>query len=68
MNSSRINFSFFVRSARFPSTIVALLVMVLFCTTPSFAEEKKSADEVAKELANPNASLAKLELKNHYTC
>jgi len=52
------------------------LFLLIFClATQGFAQEKepfkekhhgKSADEVAKELANPNNDLAKLTFKNQY--
>jgi len=56
--------------------INALLLLILCCVvTPALAEEKeaykeahhgKSADELAKELNNPNNSIAKLSFKNQY--
>ncbi len=45
-------------------TVLCIGILVGVSTT-AFAEEK-SADEVAKELANPNNSLAKLTFKNQY--
>ena len=45
----------------------ALLVLVfLLGTAPHLLAQEKSADEVAKELANPNNSLASLTFKNQY--
>lgn len=49
--------------------IVLLLVSIFFIAAPVSAQEaqgQKSADEVAKELANPNNSLASLTFKNQY--
>ncbi len=56
--------------------ITALLLLILCCVvTPALAEEQKgykeehhgkSADELAKELTNPNNSIAKLTFKNQY--
>ena len=67
MSSIRIDFHCFARGARSLLTIVALVITSFLWTTPSLAEEQKSADEIAKELANPNASLAKLEFENQFT-
>ena len=55
-----------IRSAMLP-TIVVFVALFFTAVSPSLAEEKKSADAVARELANPNASLAKLELENQFT-
>ena len=46
--------------------IIAFVAVLFTAVTPSLAEEKKSADAVARELANPNASLAKLEFENQF--
>ena len=67
MSTTRIDFHCFARGTRFLPTIVALVITSFLWTTPSLAEEQKSADEIAKELANPNASLAKLEFENQFT-
>lgn len=48
---------------------VILLVLIFLMAAPVWAQEAqdlKSADEVAKELANPNNSLASLTFKNQY--
>ncbi len=45
--------------------VLFLLVLPLAVSHPAIAEEK-SADEVARELANPNTSLASLTFKNQY--
>jgi hypothetical protein len=50
-----------------PWLLSVFVVMAFLWATPTLAEEKKSADEIAKELANPNAPLAKLTFENHYT-
>ena len=67
MSSNRIDFHCFARGTSFLPMIVALVITSFLWTTPSLAEEQKSADEIAKELANPNASLAKLEFENQFT-
>ena len=54
-----------IRSAVLP-TIVVFVALFFTAVSPSLAEEKKSADAVARELANPNASLAKLEFENQF--
>lgn len=51
--------------------IVPIALGALLVTSPVFAGEKasspeKSSDQVAKELANPNTSLASLTFKNQY--
>lgn len=45
--------------------LIAAALLVLGLAAPAFAQEK-SADEVARELANPNNSLASLTFKNQY--
>lgn len=45
---------------------LVFVATVFFGATSALAGEKKSADEIAKELANPNASLAKLEFENQF--
>ena len=50
---------------------VLLLLLICCLAAPLHAQDQeehneKSADEVARELANPNASLAKLEFENNY--
>jgi len=44
---------------------MTILVLLLALKTTGFAQEK-SADEIAKELANPNNSLASLTFKNQF--
>jgi len=46
-------------------TACILLITVVLFSVPAGAEEK-SADEIARELANPNNSLASLTFKNQY--
>ena len=54
---------------------LTLLILSSFLVTQGFAQEKeapkeahhgKSADELAKELNNPNNDIAKLQFKNQY--
>lgn len=45
---------------------IALIVMVVFFSLPSIAEDTMSADKAAKELANPNTALASLNFKFQY--
>lgn len=65
--------SILARGARLLLAATVLLLVVAFWPNPSLAAEKaapspqeKSADEVARELANPNNSLASLTFKNQY--
>jgi hypothetical protein len=66
MYSIRNGYHCFARGTRILPTLLALVIMAFLWATPTLAEEKKSADEIAKELANPNASLAKLEFENQF--
>jgi len=63
----------FARGARLLSAATILLLVAAFWTHPLLAAEptvasppEKSADEVARELANPNNSLASLTFKNQF--
>ena len=63
----------FARGARLLSAATVLLLVAAFWAHPSPAAEpaapaskEKSADEVARELANPNNSLASLTFKNQF--
>jgi len=49
-----------------PAVLAALIVSVTVFAEPAVSAEKKSADEIARELANPNNSLASLTFKNQY--
>jgi hypothetical protein len=66
MYSIRNGYHCFARGTRILPTLLALVVLAFLWATPSLAEEKKSVDEVARELANPNSSLATLRFKNQY--
>jgi len=44
---------------------IAVIILLFGLATAGFAQEK-SADEIARELANPNNSLASLTFKNQY--
>lgn len=64
---------FLSRGARLLSAATVLVLVAAVWTNTSTAAEptpaskqEKSADEVARELANPNASLAKLTFKNQF--
>jgi len=54
-----------VHRSSIPRCIAAILY-VLGAISPTASAEEKSADEVARELANPNNSLASLTFKNQY--
>ena len=45
---------------------ILLVLFIFFCLATQGLAQEKSEDEVAKELANPNNSLAKLTFKNQY--
>jgi hypothetical protein len=66
MYSSKNGYHYFAQGTRILPTLFALAVLAFLWATPVLAEEKKSADEIAKELANPNASVAKLEFQNQF--
>ena len=59
---SRRSLSIFM--ARFTAFLTLLLSVTCFFTP--IAAQEKSADAVAKELANPNNSLANLTFKNQF--
>ena len=56
------------RSSRFslPTTLLATLAIIPSLGAAAEAHEGKSAEQVARELANPNSSLASLTLKNQF--
>ncbi len=61
---SKTGDSSYFTAGKIVATII-LVVAVILCSVPAGAEEQ-SADEVARELANPNNSLASLTFKNQY--
>jgi len=52
--------------ALLPSMAGALLLSFGMFAAPGHAAEEKTADEIARELTNPNNDLAKLTFKNQY--
>jgi len=63
----RLNKEEKVRLNKMLSLIVTVTLIIVLGSGSAVAQEKKSADEIAKELANPAGSLASLNFNLQYT-